>query len=65
VPQPVKVACIEYPREAGKDEQYPWVCLWKAVWVADNILGARQQVNWLCKLHAVTVTLSNSGAVYR
>ena len=42
--QPAKVACIEYPRDAGKDEQYPWVCLWKAVSVADSILGARAQV---------------------
>lgn len=42
--QPSKVACIEYPRDAGKDEQYPWVCLWKAVAVADSILGARAQV---------------------
>lgn len=43
--QPSKVACIEYPRDAGKDEQYPWVCLWKAVWVADNTLGARAKVS--------------------
>jgi hypothetical protein len=40
----VRVACIEYPREAGKDEQYPWVCMWKAVWVADTMLGLRAQV---------------------
>lgn len=42
--QPAKVACIEYSRDAGKDEQYPWVCLWKAVSVSDSILGARAQV---------------------
>lgn len=42
--QPAKVVCIEYPREAGKDEQYPWVCLWKAAWVADNVLGVRAAV---------------------
>eukprot|EP00878_Enallax_costatus_P005108 GHUV01005370.1.p1 GENE.GHUV01005370.1~~GHUV01005370.1.p1 ORF type:complete len:604 (+),score=218.67 GHUV01005370.1:107-1918(+) len=41
--QPAKMACIEYPREASKDEQYPWVCLYKAVWVADSILGMRSQ----------------------
>lgn len=42
--QPAKVACIEYPREPGKDEQYAWVCLFKAVWVADAMLGVRAQV---------------------
>lgn len=50
--QPAKVACIEYAREAGKDEQYPWVCLWKAVWVADSVLGPRAQVNSVGGLRA-------------
>jgi hypothetical protein len=44
--QPAKVACVEYPREPGKDEQYAWVCLYKAVAVADALLGARAQVGW-------------------
>ena len=40
--QPAKAApVIEYSREAGKDEQYPWLCLWKAALVADAVLGAR------------------------
>jgi len=47
--QPAKLMCIEYPREAGKDEQYPWVCLFKAVWVADSILGMRSQVMIGCQ----------------
>lgn len=55
--QPSKVACIEYPRDAGKDEQYPWVCLWKAVSVADNILGARAQVRRHSALQSQPVTL--------
>ena len=42
--QPAKVVCIEYPREPGKDEQYAWVCLNKAVAVADAMLGFRSQV---------------------
>lgn len=41
---PAKVACIEYPREPGKDDPYPWLCIWKAVWVADSLLGPRAQV---------------------
>ncbi len=36
--------CIEYARESTRDEQYPWVCLYKAVAVTDNLLGARSQV---------------------
>jgi hypothetical protein len=51
-PQPTKVTCIEYPREPGKDEQYAWVCLFKAAWVADALLGVRTQVRpaweWSC-----------------
>lgn len=42
--QPAKLACIEYPREPSKDEAYAWVCLYKAVWVADAVLGMRAQV---------------------
>jgi hypothetical protein len=42
--QPAKLACIEYPREPSKDESYAWVCLYKAVWVADAVLGMRAQV---------------------
>jgi hypothetical protein len=42
--QPAKLACIEYPREPSKDEAYAWVCLYKAVWVADSVLGMRAQV---------------------
>ena len=45
--QPLKIACIEYPREPAKDEQYAWVCLYKAVYVADSILGVRSQVSLL------------------
>ncbi|WIA33826.1 hypothetical protein OEZ86_006935 [Tetradesmus obliquus] len=41
--QPAKLACIEYPREPSKDEAYAWVCLYKAVWVADAVLGMRAQ----------------------
>lgn len=39
--QPMKVVCIEYVREANKDEQYPWVDLNKAVYISDMILGLR------------------------
>jgi hypothetical protein len=42
--QPAKLACIEYPREPSKDEAYAWVCLYKAVWVADAVMGMRAQV---------------------
>ena len=43
--QPAKLVCLEYAREAGKDETYPWVCLFKAVWVSDSILGVRARVS--------------------
>lgn len=38
---PGKVPCVEYPREPGRDEQYAWVCLYKAINVADTIIGPR------------------------
>lgn len=47
--QPLKIVAIEYPREPAKDEQYAWVCLYKAVHVADSILGSRGQVRRLLK----------------
>ncbi|KIY97727.1 hypothetical protein MNEG_10236 [Monoraphidium neglectum] len=42
--QPSKVACIEYPLQPGKDEQYVVIDLFKAVAVADSALGIRSQV---------------------
>ncbi|KAG2434787.1 hypothetical protein HXX76_007672 [Chlamydomonas incerta] len=39
--QPGKVLCIEYPREAGRDEAYPWLCGAKAAAIADGVLGPR------------------------
>lgn len=36
---PAYVPCIEYAREE-KGDQYPWIDLYKATWVADTIIGA-------------------------
>ncbi|GIM03682.1 hypothetical protein Vretimale_8354, partial [Volvox reticuliferus] len=41
--QPSKVLCIEYPREASRDEQYPWLCSHKAAAIADVVMGPRSQ----------------------
>jgi len=35
------VACIEYPKESARDEASPWLCVEKAAWVGDAIIGAR------------------------
>lgn len=43
--QPAKVVCVEYPKDAGKEDAYAWVCLVKAAHVADLLLGARPQVS--------------------
>lgn len=32
---------MEYPREAGREGQYPWVCHHKAVAIADAVIGPR------------------------
>lgn len=32
---------MEYPREAGREGQYPWLCHHKAVAIADAVLGPR------------------------
>lgn len=37
--QPAYIACIEYPRDPAKDELYPWLDLYKAIWVADTVIG--------------------------
>lgn len=43
--KPVPIQCIEYPRELPKsDVAAPiYVCLNKALWVADNLLGPRSE----------------------
>ena len=35
------IACLEFPREAGRGLQYPWLDYGKAAWVADQVLGQR------------------------
>lgn len=39
--QPAGIACLEFPREAGRGGQYPWLDYIKAAWVADQVLGQR------------------------
>ena len=39
--QPATIACLEFPREAGRALQYPWLDYGKAAWVADQVLGQR------------------------
>jgi hypothetical protein len=66
--QPAKAACIEYPREAGKDEQYPWLCSAKAALVADSTVGVRSGPSreaFMALVHMASVQVRGGGVAGR
>ncbi|KAJ9505696.1 hypothetical protein QJQ45_024225 [Haematococcus lacustris] len=61
--EPSKVVCIEYAREASKDEAYAWLDLYKCISVADSLMGPRSpdtRSGFLCQLQQAAVQVDDA-----